>query len=168
MRKQTSLLLAVARTVLTGLFSVKIILSHSQHLQICKQQYLSSSTGMLYSSLPIKLNLFMKNVHLNCRHPILKVLLNKDFGQIGNACEHKSNTIEGRASSRPQSCESIPPQKPPPAWFGMTINSLLASIVRAVWDCNISSTFCVMPVQDASYFRTLFHGANRKLALCSC
>ncbi len=55
-----------------------------------------------------------------------------------------------------------------PAWLSMTINSLLASIVRVVWLWSISSTFCVMPVQKAPYFLTRFHKVNRKFALYSC
>ena len=54
------------------------------------------------------------------------------------------------------------------AWLSMTRNSLLASMVRAVWDWSRSSTFWVRPVQQAPYFRTRFQRVNRKLALYSC
>lgn len=54
------------------------------------------------------------------------------------------------------------------AWLSMTRNSLLASMVRAVWDWSRSSTFCVMPVQQARYLRTRFQRVNRKFALYSC
>ena len=40
------------------------------------------------------------------------------------------------------------------------INSLLASIVLAVWLCKRSSTFCVIPVQYAPYFLTLFQSVS--------
>ena len=43
-------------------------------------------------------------------------------------------------------------------WLSMTRNSLLASMVRAVWDWSRSSTFWVRPVQQAPYFRTRSRG----------
>ena len=48
------------------------------------------------------------------------------------------------------------------------INSLLASIVLAVWLCKRSSTFCVIPVQYAPYLRTRFQRVKRKFAEYSC
>ena len=54
------------------------------------------------------------------------------------------------------------------AWFSMTRNSLLASMVRAVWDWSKSSTFWVAPVHSAPYFLTRFHKVKRKFALYSC
>ena len=51
------------------------------------------------------------------------------------------------------------------AWLSMTRNSLLASMVWAVWDWSRSSTFWVRPVHQAPYFRTRFQRVNRKLAL---
>ena len=54
------------------------------------------------------------------------------------------------------------------AWLSIMINSLLASIVLAVWLCKRSSTFCVIPVQYAPYLRTRFQRVKRKLAEYSC
>ena len=50
----------------------------------------------------------------------------------------------------------------------LKVISAFPSIVRAVWLCKRSSTFCVIPVQKAPYLRTRFQRVNRKFAEYSC
>lgn len=50
------------------------------------------------------------------------------------------------------------------AWVSMMINLLLINIVLAIWLCKMSFAFCVIPVQYALYFFSLFQIIERKFA----
>lgn len=49
------------------------------------------------------------------------------------------------------------------AWVSMMINLLLINIVLAIWLCKMSFAFCVIPVQYALYFFSLFQIIERSL-----